>query len=222
MTTLSRRGWTALAVAASLVVAGGVIAAVWIRKASPQYRAGHPQVRVSIAGGCPSTLGAAQDVHNSGGGLADRFAPPGPSAGLVCRYGPDSRSPGYPPRSALYRSVAISRAQASSLTGLLNRLRLGTDVGPHSCPPPELSISILVFSYPQHSDVDIWYAGTGCATVDNGQRDAAEIGNPPFYNGFAPAVDRLAPPLDEQPGFASGGPAKSKTIQTVNNRCRQR
>jgi len=54
--------------------------------------------------------------------------------------------------------------------------------------------SVLAFAYPERQDVDLWYADSGCPILDNGQIAAWELGNPPFYQGFAALVDQLAPP----------------------------
>jgi hypothetical protein len=77
-----------------IVLVVGVIALAIRFFQHPVYLANTPRVRVTVAGGCPQSLGPAADVSNSGGPgwwseLAhySRLAPRGAIGGLVCQYG---------------------------------------------------------------------------------------------------------------------------------------
>lgn len=181
----------AVFVVAALGVAG-VAGLVRTGSAAVGHAAAHRPVRVTVAGGCPSRLGGADGVRNSGAGLAREFTPGHPDAALVCRYLPDSGQLRVGV-AVLYRAVTLDAVQAGTLAGSLDRIRVGTDNGgPHSC-PPRSTANVLVFGYPHRPDVDVWFL-EGCSSVDNGFRHADEVGNPPFYLGFEPVVDQLAPP----------------------------
>lgn len=179
-------------VIAVAVMASGVAIAFAHEATRHRYRALRPQTRVTLARGCPSTLLGAQDVRNGGDDLTDRFTPPHPTTGLVCRYNftADRRQ-----GAVLYRQARLTAAQADPLADQLNRILTGTETGrPHSCPEdPGPVVTILVFGYSQHSDVDIWYRQNGCQSLDNGHRGADFITNPPFFQGFAPALEHLIP-----------------------------
>ena len=174
------------------MVASSAAIAVAHEATRNRYRARRPQTRVTLARGCPSALPGARDVRNGGDDLSDRFTPPRPTAGLVCRYDfTADRRQGV----VLYRQARLTAAQAGPLADRLNRIPTGTDTGhPHSCPGNfGPVVTILAFGYPRHSDVDIWFGENGCQTIDNGHRDADFITNPAFYQGFVPALEHLVP-----------------------------
>jgi hypothetical protein len=91
---LSRSGWRRAGVVALIVVIIGVIAAGIRLIQHPVYSADSPRVRVTVAGGCPQSLGGAVDVSNGGGPgwwselfHYSRLARSGAIGGVVCQYG---------------------------------------------------------------------------------------------------------------------------------------
>ena len=154
-----------------------------------------PQVHVDVSAGCSMSLNDWQDVRNAGKGLESELVPPNPVAALICRYHGDMGPSVLPPSSrTLYRQVVLDRGTARELATSIAAISLARPTGVTSCPSSGGSASLLVFAYPDRQDVDLWYADSGCATLDNGQIAAFEPGNPPFYQRFAPLVDQLAPP----------------------------
>ncbi len=155
-----------------------------------------PVIRVIVAGGCPSTVGQAQDVENIGRWPASEMVPGDPTGGLVCRYGPLANSPGIHPY--LYRSTVLDLGDADRLTSLLDRISTAPPApGPVSCPEDSGSFTILAFSYPDGPDADVWYSDSGCPTLDNGRIGAWFLDNPSFDDAFAPTLNALSPPMSE-------------------------
>jgi hypothetical protein len=86
--------WRRAAFGATIVVIVAVIAVAIRLIQHPVYLANTPRVRVTVAGGCPQSLGRAMDVSNSGGPgwwselvHYSRLAPRDATGGLVCQYG---------------------------------------------------------------------------------------------------------------------------------------
>ena len=67
------------------------------------------------------------------------------------------------------------------------------------CPADFGTIAVIGVSYPGRSDVGLWYAASGCQSLDNGRIGSFQGGNPSFYNGFENAIDKLSPPERQQP-----------------------
>ena len=70
------RGWLGLRV---VVVAAPSCTGYWT------IQSRHPQVRVTVAKGCPATVPYDADVRNPGDAVST-LVPPRPRAGLICRY----------------------------------------------------------------------------------------------------------------------------------------
>ncbi len=153
-----------------------------------------PQVHVDVSGGCPTSLSDWQDVRNTGWGLGSELVPPNPVAALICRYQGNLGSSVLPLSGrTLYRQVVLDATTSRQLATSIAAISLTPPIGTTSCPADLGSASLLAFAYPGRQDVDLWYADSGCATLDNGEIGAFEPGNAPFYQGFAPLVDQLAP-----------------------------
>lgn len=88
----SRSAGIVVALAAFAVMAAGCTAA-GTHSSPASYVADPRQVRVSVASGCPATLGPARDVRNPAHGLTDALLPKAelPRGGLVCSYHPNAR-----------------------------------------------------------------------------------------------------------------------------------
>ena len=187
--TASRRAVPLLLAAALVIGVPGRPAA------AASFRAGHPQIRVTVAGGCPATVTGYQDVDNPGGPRG-RMVPTDPLAGLICRYGPYPLAPPSTGMSspALYRSVRLDRHTAGRLAALADRLPTHSPPGLISCPADFGAATVIAFSYRHRADVDLWYHDQGCERLDNGHLSSFEPGNRLFYALFTPLVDRLAPP----------------------------
>jgi hypothetical protein len=155
-----------------------------------------PQVHIDVSAGCPMSLNDWQDVRNTGEGLGSELVPPNPVAALICRYRGNYGGPSVLPLSGrtLYRQVILETTTSRQLATSIAAISLARPPGSLSCPNGNGSASVLTFAYPGRQDVDLWYDDSGCATLDNGKTSAIIDGNPPFYQGFAPLLDRLAPP----------------------------
>jgi hypothetical protein len=155
-----------------------------------------PQVHTDVSAGCPTSLNDWQDVRNTGTGLGSELLPPNPVAALICRYRGNYDGWSVLPLSGrtLYRQVIPDTTTSRQLATSIAAISLARPTGTLSCPNGNGSASVLAFAYPGRQDVDLWYDDSGCATLDNGKIAAIIDGNPPFYQGFAPLLDRLAPP----------------------------
>lgn len=146
-----------------------------------------PDVRVTLAQGCPATVAYNEDVRNDQAGLDDNLVPTDPIGGLVCRYAATAGTP------VLYRHTTLTRAEARELAAAIDRVSTAAPHGATNCPAAFPSATILVFSYSGRSDVDLWYNDTGCQTLDNGRVGAFQGGNPAFYGPFESLIGRLSP-----------------------------
>ena len=171
-----------------------------------------PRIRVLVSLGCPSTLDGYQGVSNSGSDLADSLLPANPLSGLICRYGP-AYGPGPAASSErLYRHALLGPVAAHPLASAIDAISTTPPQGTFSCPSDSGLHTIIAFAYASRSDVDLWYADSGCRTLDNGLIGAFEGGNPSFYGAFEPRLVRdgmAAEPHrhDGEMSFAANGPA---------------
>lgn len=150
------------------------------------YSARTPQVHIAVGDSCPATLGNAADVSNPKAGLTRNLVPVGPSpaSGLVCQYGAHLGA-GTSAAPSVVRSVALSAAKATRLARALGAVSLDQPSGTFHCPMDVGSIAIIALHYVGRSDdVDVWYATSGCQTLDNGHVSAFQGANPSFYDGF--------------------------------------
>lgn len=159
----------------------------------PPHQLRSPAIRITVAGGCPASLGTAADVRNDPSVLEARLVPAGdqPDSALICRYPGSTTADGLP--SSKNRRIVLRRAAADALARALARVSLVQPKGMFSCPADFESLAIIVLHYAAGSDVDIWYRTTGCQTLDNGYILAFEGANPSFYNTFVDAYARLVP-----------------------------
>jgi hypothetical protein len=149
---------------------------------------------VQAAVGCPATIGPAQDVANTGVALDKTMLPPNAVSGQICRFGPAYRSGQLVvPAGALYREQQLDRSTVEHLTSVIDGISTARPPGVTSCPDADGSASIIVISYADTVDVNLWFFDSGCRTLDNGVIGAFEDGNPAFYNDFESLMDRLSP-----------------------------
>ncbi len=173
---------------------GAVVASAAAQPGSVWYVPRAPKLRVDVAVGCPTSIGAYQDVVNTFPGPP--LVAASPSRGLICRYSPRASTsrPG-----ELVRQVRLTRAQAQALSAAVRSLDLkapaGLWTGAAHCPADFGTVALIGFSYATHRDIGLWYEASGCQTLDNGRIGASETGNPSFYDRFLSTVNRLAPPV---------------------------
>jgi hypothetical protein len=151
---------------------------------------------VSVGSGCPASVIGYQDVVNTF--IGPPLVPANPTIGLVCRYHPTGGVPS-PEAGRLAEQTRLSAAQAGQLAGVIRCLDLRRPTGTTACPADIGTVTVIGFSYQDRADVGLWYAASGCQRLDNGRISAFEVGNPSFYAGFQPAVDRLSPPVTRPP-----------------------
>jgi hypothetical protein len=159
------------------------------------YSAGSPAVRVTVAGGCPQSLGQAVDVNNPGPTWwhelwhRDRLALAGATRGLVCVYGQDVNDAAPTLRWHAVMSADQARAVSSAAHGVSTKRSRGT----FHCPAQLFgTVAIVVLGYPSQPDNDIWWDYTGCQTVDNGHVQVSQGANASFGD-FQSAVSALVP-----------------------------
>lgn len=165
---------------------------VWISTAPVPDTASGPRIRVTLNDGCPADLANAADIENNAGTLRSRMLPAEePSGGLICEYGGGSE-PGSGASRQFATSTTLTASTATALANVINAIRLQSDDSQIvSCPMDHGQNDVLLFAYPGQSDVDLWYHPTGCQYLDNGFVVARETGNPSFFNGFMPVIQKL-------------------------------
>jgi hypothetical protein len=178
----------AVALVAALVF---VVLLIWHNP----YTARSPKIRVTVAGGCPKSLGKAADVSSPGPSWwhelwsRTRLAPTGATSGRVCVYGL-SGADGTP---TLRAGTVMSAAQAAGVSAAAHAVSTKHPSGNFKC-PAELfgTIPIVVLGYPKQADVDIWWNYSGCQTADNGHVEAFQGANDSFGD-FQHAVSLVVP-----------------------------
>lgn len=162
---------------------------IWVSSAPTPDQARGKRVRVTMRSGCPARLAGDTDVTNSLPVLRRHLLPTQtPMAALICAY--TQRRSG---AIALTHHVRLQQPAARSLAASINRIDVGYigDMIQPGCPLGRGYAEILVFGYDTGASVDLWYDTSGCSSLDNGFISAQADGNPPFYEGFMPAVARL-------------------------------
>lgn len=150
------------------------------------YSSGSPAVRVTVAGGCPQSLGQAVDVSNPGPSWwhelwhRGRLASSGATKGLVCEYAD----------AALKRRVVMSAARAAAVSAAAHDVSTKRPPsGTYHCPSDQPGhVAIVVLGYPSGTDIDIWWKDTGCQSADNGHVQVFQAVNDSFAH-FQDAVD---------------------------------
>jgi hypothetical protein len=149
------------------------------------HRRGESTITVAAGGVCPASPGGAGDVRNAAT-PERRLLPDGkPTAGLVCVYRAFPAA-GAPPGSTvrLARTVHLDAAQSAVLAGSIAKVSLKPAHGTFECPAAVAGAAIIALLYPPRRSVDLWYAASGCQTLDNGDVLAFQGANPSFYDGF--------------------------------------
>jgi hypothetical protein len=109
--------------------------------------------------------------------------PPDPTAGLICLYSQD----------LLTRQTHLDVDQAITLVRAIRALDLSKPSGVFHCPNDTGAVDVIGFSYSRRVDVGLWYAASGCQTVDNGRLSSFQGGNPSFYVGFEGTFNDMSP-----------------------------
>lgn len=175
--------------AVALAVVGVAVAVFVVQLIRYQpYSAGSPKIRVTVAGGCPHSLGKAVDVNSPGPSWwhelwhRSRLAPTGATSGLVCGYAGD----------VLQERVSMSPRQASAISAAANNVSTKhRSASPH-CPADLGDVAIVVLGYPGRAETDIWWHVGGCQTADNGHVEAFQVASDSFAK-FQDAVEAVAP-----------------------------
>lgn len=156
---LRHRGW---------LVSGGLVVVLslssfltynshwWIGSASSP-------VRLTVSGGCPSSLADHNGVSNGGFGLWFEMVPRNPAGALVCSYVPPLSPP------LVYRKL-LTGPEAQVLASAANASSTDRHLftGLH-CAFGGGNITVIAFSYHGRPDVDLWYDEAGCPTLTNGR-----------------------------------------------------
>ena len=124
-----------------------------------------PRLHVTVAAGCPSSDRGATDVSNAATGLTASLLPPGSqSAALVCVYSGSNGN-----AFALTAHRLLSATEAGDLARLARAVSLAhVDNEVISCPLDDGGTTVLVFSYPNESDIGLWLTPGGCGFLSNG------------------------------------------------------
>lgn len=164
-------------------------------------------IRVTLADGCPSTVGGHPDFSSTAAswianpdpaGLADSFVPGEPSAALICRYAAlDAVTPlanGIALNAGdLYSSTKLEAREATALAATLNKI-VPWNIG-SGCLPTETKAryTAITFVIADRADVDLWLKDWyGCPEVSNGIRDSGLLINGQG-DDFLDELNTLAP-----------------------------
>lgn len=149
-------------------------------------------IRVTLAEGCPSTVGGHPDFHSTaagwivnpdGAGLVDRFVPGEPSAALICRYAALDADGNVPDGTNLnggdlYSSTPVEVQDAITLANTLNSIvpwDFGSGCLPHwTSLDTRQSCSLSQVEPTSTCGLKDWY---GCPEVDNGARSSGPLVN---------------------------------------------
>jgi hypothetical protein len=94
----------------------------------------------------------------------------------------------------LARQARLNGHRADALVAAVRKLDLKAPAGTaFQCPTDLGLVAIIGMSYPGRPDVGLWYAASGCQSVDNGRIGSFGDGNATF-DEFAHAIDELSPP----------------------------
>jgi hypothetical protein len=175
---------------ASDIRADGV--AEWLDPVPLRDDATGPRMRVTVAGGCPETDANEVGVSNINGAYLNTELLPTapPTSGLSCEYGDLNGN-----QSGLITSTTLNSTAAAQLASAVTSSSLGhLDNAMTNCPADFGSVTVLVLSYTGRTDVDLWYARTGCQWLSNGYIEASpsdaldELVNPAASGPPAPAA----------------------------------
>lgn len=179
------RRWRRDLIALAVVTAVFLVFLVQLIRNDP-YSAGSPKVRVTVAGGCPQSLGNAVDVSSPGPSWwqelwsHSQLARSGATNGLVCVYA----------GSALQQHAVMSAQQAATVSTAAHNVSTKHPRGSFKCPAQLDGVAIVVLGYPNRADSDIWWNLSGCQTADNGHVKVFQAGNASFGD-FQSAVSAV-------------------------------
>jgi hypothetical protein len=147
----------------SLVRADSLV--IWLDPTPSKDQVPGRRIRVTVAGGCPSSDRHVAGVSNTGADLAARLVPAtDPTAGLVCRYDGMNGRP-----FALTATSVLDAAAAGQVAQAAGRVRLAHVIATERhCPNGDEAVTVLALSYPGREDVDLWLARNGCQSLANG------------------------------------------------------
>lgn len=129
----------------------------------------HPTIHLSADKPCPTSLGGARDIVNTGPGLTSHLLPGTPTKALVCLYS-----------TRFERQWLLDAKQTRQLVSVIDHVRTAPPKGTFHCPADIPGNGVLVFRVPGRADIDLWWHNSGCQTLDNGIIGAFEGGNPSF------------------------------------------
>lgn len=176
--------------AASEIRADGV--ADWLDPVPQRDSASGNRLRVTIAGGCPTSDSGYHGVDNAGSDLDSALLPDAqPTAGLICLYDGLNGN-----QFGLVATKSLDGAAAAKLATEVSKIPLShlDDVVMH-CPMDDGAAAVLVFSYPGRADVDLWYGRNGCTFVANGHISTAT--NDAFYGAVQSMLPALGSPFPQ-------------------------
>ncbi len=167
-------GVTALVLVATACSSGG-----------PWRVSAEPKLRVDVAAGCPKSVSGYADVFNTYTG--SKLVPAGPDGGLICQYHPTG---GVASTDAgqLADQSRLNATQANNVAQAIRSLDLRVPTGTYHCPAAIGAFVLIGLSYPSRADVGLWYADSGCKSLNNGRLGSFEGGNPSFYETFEATV----------------------------------
>ena len=142
--------------------------AIWLSSEPTRVTETGPRLHLTIAGGCPRSLAVYKDVSNDRRPeLLRRMLPSAsPVAGLTCLYKPATSSELSPEVLTTFKQ--LDAAAARTLQRQISAIPVGSPgVVAMSCPYYRAT-EILVFRYPDSTEIDIWHSMVCGGSYDNG------------------------------------------------------
>jgi hypothetical protein len=216
-------GWRRAGLIVAVVLAMGAASLIIRLIQHSVYSADSPRVRVTVAGGCPQSLGRAVDVSSPGPSWwselvhYSKFARSGATGGLVCQYGVPQPTANQgaptegpsnstnirdatavanlppPPPPTLQSHAVLTRAQADAVSLAAFTQSTRHPSGTFHCPAASDGVMIVALSYPTGADIDIWWNDTGCQNADNGHVEVYFYGVGLSGGDFTGAVEKVFP-----------------------------
>lgn len=200
--------WRIVWLAVALIALPGVIAGVVILLSTASTTSGGGGKPTAAPGSSSAQASAAcaassrAPVNSTRDGARDEVVPPGPTAVLLCRYGP---------RGARVREVSIT--SSTTVTELAARLNaLPSASGAYACPSDEGETITADFSYASGPENPVSIRLSGCQTVTNGHVTRLGLDHPVIGQ-----AGRLIPWLGTIRGRLEvcGGPSRSGCRRTT-------
>lgn len=164
--TVTRRVKTFAALGVALAAVAAGLSLALFRSSPKPLSLKHP-IRVTLASGCPARVAGFDGASNPDSRGLDRLlVPKEPTRGLICHFSPVLASGS---GGDLSTSIRLAGAEAKRVASDLDEISPYQLKGAINCPASsEQLFDVIALGYAGRSDVDVWFARSGCIYIDNG------------------------------------------------------